>query len=92
MVGGPAQPGHRDVKQRARRFRDRLEYLASAGPGDFIYVPPFVPHQEINAGGAPLSCVVCRSGQEPVVVNLDVPDVEIDPQEVLWVDDLHPSD
>jgi len=23
--------------------------IAEAGPGDFIYVPPFVPHQEINA-------------------------------------------
>jgi len=38
------------VSGRARmRWGERLEYVADAGPGDFIYVPPFVPHQEINA-------------------------------------------
>src|SRR6478736_2972999 len=53
------------------RWGDRLDYVAEAGPGDFIYVPPYVPHQEINADASePLSCVVVRSGQEPVVVNL----------------------
>ena len=59
---------------RARmRWGDRLEFAAEAGPGDFIYVPPHVPHQEINASeDEPLSCVVVRSDQEPVVVNLDV--------------------
>src|SRR5690242_8325453 len=31
------------------RWGDELEYVAEAGRGDFIYVPPFVPHQEINA-------------------------------------------
>ena len=56
-----------------------------------IYVPPFVPHQEINASDAePLSCVLCRSGQEPVVVNLDLPNVEPNPEEVHWVDNIHP--
>jgi uncharacterized RmlC-like cupin family protein len=72
------------------RWGERLEYLAEAGPGDFIYVPPYVPHQEINAEAAqPLSCVVVRSGQEPVVVNLDLPEVEANPQSVDWVDDIH---
>jgi uncharacterized RmlC-like cupin family protein len=38
------------VSGRARmRWGEHLEYFAEAGPGDFIYVPPFVPHQEINA-------------------------------------------
>src|SRR5580700_5935873 len=80
------------VRGRARmRWGDRLEYLAEAGPGDFIYVPPFVPHQEINASDeAPLSCVLVRSGQEPVVVNLDLPNVESNPETVEWIDDLHP--
>ena len=56
-----------------------------------IYVPPYVPHQEINASpNAPLSCVVVRSDQEPVVVNLDLPDIEADPEHVQWVDDIHP--
>ena len=78
------------VSGRARmRWGERLEYGAEAGPGDFIYVPPWVPHQEINASAAePLACVIVRSGAEPVVVNLDVAPVE-QPEEVRWVDDLH---
>ena len=73
------------------RWGDRLEFVAEAGPGDFIYVPPFVPHQEINASDeVPLSCVLVRSGQEPVVVNLDLPGVEPNPETIEWVDDLHP--
>ena len=65
--------------------------MAEAGPGDFIYVPPYVPHQEINASDdEPLSCVLVRSGQEPVVVNLDIPVVE-KPEEVHWVDNIHPA-
>jgi uncharacterized RmlC-like cupin family protein len=74
------------------RWGERLEFLAEAGPGDFIYVPPFVPHQEINASpDEALSCVLVRSGQEPVVVNLDLADVEPNPEQVHWVDDLHPA-
>jgi uncharacterized RmlC-like cupin family protein len=78
------------VSGRARmRWGDRLEYVADAGPGDFIYVPPFVPHQEINASREePLSCVIVRSDQEPVVVNLEIAPAE-PPEEVYWVDDLH---
>jgi uncharacterized RmlC-like cupin family protein len=74
------------------RWGEQLEYVAEAGPGDFIYVPPYVPHQEINASDTePLSCVLCRSGQEPVVVNLpDLPVVE-KPEEVHWVDNIHPA-
>ena len=80
------------VSGKARmRWGDRLEFCAEAGPGDFIFVPPYVPHQEINASeGESLSCVVVRSGREPVVVNLDLPSVEPNPEEVQWVDDLHP--
>src|ERR1700677_3646999 len=66
------------VRGRARmRWGDHLEYVAEAGPGDFIYVPPYVPHQEINAStDAPLSCVVVRSDQQAVVINLDIEPVE----------------
>ena len=80
------------VRGRARmRWGEHLEFVAEAGPGDFIYVPPYVPHQEINASDSePLSCVLCRSGQEPVVVNLDIPVVE-KPEEVHWVDNIHPA-
>ena len=77
---------------RARmRWGMELEYVADAGPGDFIYVPPFVPHQEINAAAdASLTCVVIRSDQEPIVVNLDLIAVE-KPESVVWVDPHHPS-
>jgi uncharacterized RmlC-like cupin family protein len=77
------------LKGRARmRWGERLEYVADAGPGDFIFVPPYVPHQEINAANEPLECVVVRSGQDPVVVNLDIEGVE-KPQRVEWVDPIH---
>jgi len=78
------------VKGRARmRWGEQLEFIAEAGPGDFIFVPPFVPHQEINASvGESLECVLVRSGQEPIVVNLDIPAVE-QPESVLWKDDIH---
>jgi uncharacterized RmlC-like cupin family protein len=78
------------LKGKARmRWGERLEFVAEAGPGDFIYVPPWVPHQEINASpDAPLECVVIRSDQEAVVVNLDIPAVE-EPEEVRWEDAIH---
>src|ERR1700729_2070864 len=80
------------VRGRARmRWGDRLEYVAEAGPGDFIYVPPYVPHQEINASSdETLECVLVRSDNEAVVVNLDLPGIEPNPETVEWVDDLHP--
>jgi uncharacterized RmlC-like cupin family protein len=80
------------ISGRARmRWGEQLEFFANAGTGDFIYVPPFVPHQEINADpNEPLMCVVVRSDQEPVVVNLDLPTVE-QPEEVYWIDPAHPK-
>ena len=62
------------VRGRARfRWGDHLEFVEEAGPGDFIYVPPFVPHQEMNARpDEPVEAVVVRSGLEPIVVNLDI--------------------
>jgi uncharacterized RmlC-like cupin family protein len=55
------------------RWGDRLEFTSDAGPGDFIYVPPYAPHQEINpSDDEELTCVVVRSDQEPIVVNLDI--------------------
>ena len=80
------------VSGRARmRWGDRLEYVAEADAGDFIFVPPYVPHQEINArDDQPLQCVLVRSDQEPVVVNLDIEPVEA-PEEVRWIDPNHPN-
>ena len=80
------------VRGRARfRWGTNLEYFAEAGPGDFIYVPPFVPHQEMNAGpDMPVEAVVVRSGQEPVVVNLNIEGAE-HPTEVRWDHAFHPN-
>ncbi|MEO5693689.1 MAG: cupin domain-containing protein [Usitatibacter sp.] len=87
---GPVESVIFVMKGRARmRWGDQLEYTAEAGPGDFIWVPPFVPHQEINASpDEALECVLLRSGQQPVVVNIDIPMVE-KPETVAWIDDIH---
>jgi uncharacterized RmlC-like cupin family protein len=48
-----------------------------------------VPHQEINANqDCPVEAVVVRSGQEPIVVNLDIRSPET-PSETRWVDPTH---
>ncbi len=80
------------VRGRARfRWGEQLEYVAEAGPGDFIFVPPFVPHQEMNASPEmPVEAVVVRSGQDPVVVNLDIRGVA-EPEEIRWTESFHPS-
>ena len=66
------------VRGRARfRWGNRLEFVDEAGPGDFVYVPPYVPHQELNAcKDQPVEAVIVRSGQDPVVINLDIPSPE----------------
>ena len=78
------------VRGKARmRWGEALEFTAEAGPGDFIYVPPYVPHQEINASRDEiLECVLCRSDGEAVVVNLDIAPVE-QPEDVKWIDPIH---
>jgi len=78
------------VRGKARmRWGERLEFTAEAGPGDFIFVPPYGPHQEINASpNEVLECVLVRSDNEAVVVNLDIAAVE-QPDQVLWIDPVH---
>jgi uncharacterized RmlC-like cupin family protein len=67
------------LRGRARmRWGERLEFSAEAGPGGFIFVPPYVPHQEINASDdEPLECVLVRSGPDPIVVNLDIEEARL---------------
>jgi len=88
---GPVESVIYVVSGRARmRWGDKLEFVAEAGPGDFIYVPPYVPHQEINASETePLECVLVRSDNEAVAINIDITPVE-KPEEVYWVDPTHP--
>jgi uncharacterized RmlC-like cupin family protein len=78
------------VSGRARmRWGEALEFTAEAGPGDFIFIPPFVPHQEINASDSELlDCVVIRSDNEAVVVNLEITAAER-VETVAWVDPIH---
>jgi uncharacterized RmlC-like cupin family protein len=58
--------------QALMRWGNRLEWITKAGPGDFLLVPPYVPHQELNASSTEeLHCVLVRSATEEVVINLD---------------------
>jgi uncharacterized RmlC-like cupin family protein len=71
------------------RWGDRLEFVAEADAGDFIFVPPYVPHQEINrSSDTPLECVLVRSDNEAVVVNLNI-DAAERVEEVYWIDPIH---
>ena len=57
------------------RFGERLESVVEAETGDFIFVPPMLVHQEINASGdEPVEMIVSRSGQENIVVNVALPE------------------
>jgi uncharacterized RmlC-like cupin family protein len=89
---GPLESVIYVVKGRARmRWGEHLEFTAEAGPGDFIYVPPFVPHQEINASPTEtLECVLVRSDGQAIAVNLDIEPAE-PPEDVAWIDPTHPD-
>ena len=89
LAGSSEDAAIRDTLSLAEHC-ERLEFTAEAGPGDFIYVPPYVPHQEINADPSePLQCVLVRSDNEAVVVNIpDVAPVE-PPEAVYWIDPIH---
>jgi len=53
------------------RWGSRLEREVDLEPGDFVFIPPYMPHQEINSSpDQPTQWVVVRSGPEAVVVNL----------------------
>jgi uncharacterized RmlC-like cupin family protein len=53
------------------RWGARGEYVAHAKAGDFIHVPAFLPHMEINPSDSqPFRWVVVRSTPTPIVVNL----------------------
>ena len=66
------------IRGQARfRFGSSLEEAIEAGPGDFVYVPPLLLHQEVNASDSEeIEMIVARDSQENVVVNVDVPEAE----------------
>jgi len=51
--------------------RGREEVRLQTEPGDYIFVPPFVPHREENPGQEEAVVIIARSSQEGIVVNLD---------------------
>lgn len=55
------------------RFRmgEGYDTTEEAGPGDFVWVPPWIPHIEENASASePVRMVVARSTQDTLVFNL----------------------
>lgn len=53
-------------------MEDGIETRIETGPGDYVYVPPFVPHREENPSPDEEAVVVlARSTQEAIVVNVD---------------------
>ena len=51
--------------------RGHDEVRLQTEPGDYIFVPPFVPHREENPGQEEAVVIIARSSQEGIVVNLD---------------------
>jgi uncharacterized RmlC-like cupin family protein len=49
---------------------DAAERRVRTSPGDYVYVPPYVPHREENPGEEPAVVVLARSTQEGIVVSL----------------------
>jgi uncharacterized RmlC-like cupin family protein len=53
------------------RWGDNGEFVGCAKPGDFIHVPAYLPHMEINPSKSQaFRWVVVRSTPTPIVVNL----------------------
>lgn len=72
---GESENGIYIIKGRARfEFGDRLEEVIEAGPGDFVHVPPYVLHREINLDAdSPIEEIVARTSQETLVINVEWP-------------------
>jgi uncharacterized RmlC-like cupin family protein len=53
-------------------FHDGVrEVRISTAPGDYVFIPPYLPHREENPDpNAPAEVVIARSTQEAIVVNL----------------------
>lgn len=57
------------------RWGERLEHSVDAEAGDFIFVPAYLVHQEVNLSETDrVVAILARGGQENIVVNVDVPD------------------
>ncbi len=70
---GESESGIYIISGHARfSFGEGYRRQHDVGPGDFVFVPPHVPHVETNlSADEPVEMVVARSTQEGIVVNLD---------------------
>lgn len=79
---GKAETGGHVLKGRGFiRFGERYEEVIYLEEGDFVYVPPFVPHIEGNASKTHELIWLTTRTPDNIVVNLeseDIADVEID--------------
>ncbi|HLH45725.1 MAG TPA: cupin domain-containing protein, partial [Acidimicrobiales bacterium] len=51
-------------------LEDGRERRLETAPGDYVFVPPWVPHREENPAGEEAVVVLARTTQEAIVVNL----------------------
>ena len=63
-------------------LEEGVERRIETKPGDYVFVPPWVPHREENPTGEEAVVVLARSTQEGIVVNLPS----------LWGEDGPPPD
>ena len=63
------------IKGRARfLFGEKLERVVEVGPGDFLFVPPFEIHQEVNLSDTePCELIVSRGCSGILTINVDDP-------------------
>jgi uncharacterized RmlC-like cupin family protein len=59
-------------------WEDGGERRIETGPGDYVFVPPWLPHREENPGTADAVVVLARSTQEAIVVNLERLDQQVE--------------
>ncbi|HWU32764.1 MAG TPA: cupin domain-containing protein [Marmoricola sp.] len=79
---GEAETGGYVMQGRAfLRFGERFENIIYAEEGDFIFVPPYMPHIEGNASRTQELIWLTARQPDNIVVNLtdqDIADIEID--------------
>ena len=75
------------------RWGDCGEFHATLHAGDFLFVPAWLPHLEINpSDDTPFQWVVVRSTSEPIVVNLSDDfwdDINLSPAHLRVDDEQH---
>jgi len=52
-------------------FGDHFGEYPDAGAGEFVFVPPRIPHVEVNITGEEATFVVARSSGEPMIIPIE---------------------